>query len=521
MKTKIENYNNPDSLNDNNGVKNTTLDTDSNTIRPVFEDLSNPETFTKHISDLTTISTTSHDEILINLLDQLERLDFGALANPRNYENFRLQQKHYLVISIDEIINVARKSQWGLSKSHNSIYLFNGAYWKKLDKEKFQKLLGKAAEKFGVPPFTAKHYLFREQLFKQFLCTVYLESKLPSLDTVLINLRNGTFQIEEKGVHLRLFNRLDFLTYQLPFEYNPNAKAPIFEKYLSEVLPDKKLQDVLAEYLGSVFIRHGGGILKEEKALILYGTGANGKSVFFEVASALLGAANISHYSLQNLTNENGYFRAKITDKLVNYASEISGRQESAVFKQLVSGEPVDARLPYGEPFTIKHYAKLIFNCNELPKDVEHTNAYFRRFLIIPFDQFIPSEKQDKQLHIKIIQSELAGVFNWVLRGLKRLLNQQKFTPCEIIDKVVEQYKSESNSVKVFIDDNDYSKNPNEHERLKDLYLEYRTYCYEDGYKPVNKINFSKRIKTLGFDIVRRNIGNVVYLSKIKIPPLS
>ena len=93
---------------------------------------------------------------------------------------------------------------------------------------------------------------------------------------------------------------------------------------------------------------------------------------------------------MQSLTNENGYFRAKLANKLVNYASEINGKLESAIFKQLVSGEPVEARLPYGEPFTLKQYAKLIFNCNELPKDVEHTNAYFRRFLIIPFDVTIP-----------------------------------------------------------------------------------------------------------------------------------
>jgi hypothetical protein len=50
--------------------------------------------------------------------------------------------------------------------------------------------------------------------------------------------------------------------------------------------------------------------------------------------------------------------------------------------------------LPYGAPFTLKQCAKLIFNCNELPKEVEQTNAYFRRFLIIPFDITIPSEKQ-------------------------------------------------------------------------------------------------------------------------------
>src|SRR5690606_41567228 len=62
---------------------------------------------------------------------------------------------------------------------------------------------------------------------------------------------------------------------------------------------DPERQRVLAEYLGFVFIKHGSNALKEEKALILYGTGANGKSVFFEVVNALLGTDNVSSYSLQ------------------------------------------------------------------------------------------------------------------------------------------------------------------------------------------------------------------------------
>ena len=96
--------------------------------------------------------------------------------------------------------------------------------------------------------------------------------------------------IWEKSTHLNLL------------EYNPQAKAPLFEAYLNRVLPDIKRQKILAEYLGFVFIKHGSNRLKEEKALILYGTGANGKSVFFEIVSALLGAENISNYSSNKIS---------------------------------------------------------------------------------------------------------------------------------------------------------------------------------------------------------------------------
>ncbi len=51
-------------------------------------------------------------------------------------------------------------------------------------------------------------------------------------------------------------------------------------------------------------------VIKFEKTLILFGGGANGKSVFFEILNALLGTENFSSYSLQCLTNDNGYYRA-------------------------------------------------------------------------------------------------------------------------------------------------------------------------------------------------------------------
>lgn len=484
-------------------------------LTPVFESLEEPDTIIQHVNGLIEKQNVKHVDILSKLTKEFKPIDFEEKANPNKHENFKLSNKHYSVISIENVLLIAKNNNWGLCKNHSFIYLYNGAYWSEIDKEAFQKFLGVSSEIMGVPKFSARYYKFKRELYEQFLATAYLDTIPPSADNVLINLQNGTFEINSKGTHLKLYNPKDFITYQLPFDYNPDAQAPIFKAYLNQVLPDIERQKVLAEYLGFVFIKHNSNRLKEEKALILYGTGANGKSVFFEVVSALLGDENISNYSLQSLTNENGYFRAKLANKLVNYASEINGKLESSIFKQLVSGEPVEARLPYGEPFTLKQYAKLIFNCNELPKEVEQTNAYFRRFLIIPFDVTIPPEKQDKNLHNKIIENELSGVFNWVLDGLNRLLEQKGFSECKAAQEAVADYRKQSDSVKMFVDENDYEVSSNSYILIKDLYPLYRQYCVEDGFKPVSKVNFSKRLKNFNI-IVDRVAGNklAAYINK-------
>ena len=506
-------------------------------INPVFDDLNKPETILKHIQDITKKNEpTPHTEILKQLVEQFEPFDFKSEVYPEvkelqialikldckspeaeaikvQIDDFKLKIEHYLILSIENTLTIAEKNRWGLCKNMEFVYLYNGAYWTYIEKEAFQKFLGEAAEKMTVPKFKARFYNFREMLIKQFISTAYLPTPEPTNEAVFINLKNGTFEVTTKGTKLRQFDRADFLTYQLPFEYNPGAKAPIFQTYLNKVLPDIERQKVLAEFLGYVFVKNGNNNLKEEKALILYGTGANGKSVFFEVVNALLGNENVSSYSLQSLTDTMGYYRAMIANKLVNYASEINGNLETSIFKQLCSGEPIEARLPYGKPMQIKQYSKLVFNCNELPKEVEHTDAYFRRFLIIPFDITIPEHEQDKQLHTKIIENELSGVFNWVLEGLNRLLEQKRFSHCEAAKQAVQKYKTQSDSVKLFIEENGYQPSPTDYKLIKDLYTTYRTFCLDDGFKPVNKTNFIKRLQSFGVQVEKKNIGNVAFLS--------
>lgn len=431
----------------------------------------------------------------------------------KKLSSYKLSKNHYLVLCVEQLLKIAKANNWGLCKKNGFIYLYNGSYWSEIDKESFQYFLGNVSLKMGVEKFKAKIHTFKDELFKQFMADAYLPTPQTNGKNVLINLENGTYEITPKKRTLREFNRNDFLTHQLPFEYNPDAEAPLFKKYLDEVLPDADKQKVFAEYCGYIFIKPS--VLKLEKMLILYGTGANGKSVFFEILNALLGAENFCSYSLQDLTNDNGYYRAKIANKLVNYASEINGKLETDIFKQMASGEPISVRLPYGEPFILMEYAKLIFNCNELPKDVEHTNAFFRRFLIMGFDVTIPEDKQDKELANKIIKGELSGVFNWILQGLDRILKQKNFSKCAAVENARSDYEKQSDSVKMFIEDFEY-KTSIDYTTVKELYNQYRDYCIEDGFHKVNKSNFMKRLRHFKILVERKSIGNVAFVTTDK-----
>lgn len=457
-----------------------------------------------------TLSTLlTKEQLLSNILEAIVQVNFRELAGVE--QQGKILNRHYKVITIRVLLATSRDIGFDLCIKHDMSYVFNRAYWMPLDAHWMKTFLGLVAQKMGVPSITAQDADFRDALYKQFLTAGVMQIAESDDKRIMINLQNGTFEFSKNDFRLRAFRAQDFLTYQLPFSYDPNAKAPLFNAYLNKVLPDQQSQKVLAEYCGYLFTS-----LKLEKALFLYGLGSNGKSVFFEILTAVLGAENCCSYSLSSLTSTVvGYARAMLENKLVNYASEISGNVDVGVLKQLISREKVDARHPYGRPFTMTHYARLIFNLNELPGNVEHTKGFFRRFLIIPFNITIPDHEQDIRLSEKIIATELAGVFNWILDGLKRILDQERFSECHASKAALEEYEIESDSVALYLKDKGYRSSQSNTYMLGTFYQEYQEYCKQDGYHAVSKKKFAKRLIHHKFSIVRRNSGMVVYAENI------
>ena len=157
---------------------------------------------------------------------------------------------------------------------------------------------------------------------------------------------------------------------------------------------------------------------------------------------------------------------------------------------------------------------ELVAKQAELPKDIESTPAFFRRFEIVPFKVTIPEAEQDKELAKRIIKNELSGIFNWVLEGLKRLLDQKRLTESEEIKKAIDSYKMMTDNVHSFIVEEEYIKSTNESQPLSTLYTNFKAYCEINGCRPVANKNFSERLRGLGFSVERKSAGMMVYIKK-------
>jgi putative DNA primase/helicase len=405
----------------------------------------------------------------------------------------------YIVAVVLEIIDTAKRNDLALCVKHGGIYAYNGKYWEELPEDSVKQALSLMAIRLGYPsPAAARVSDFRDKLYKQFIADGIEEApEEKEGGPTLINLSNCTLEVTAQGVKPRKHSREDFLTYCLEYEYDETRKAPIFSKYLERVLPEAESRQVLQEFMGYSFTRG----LKLEKALVLYGDGHNGKSVLFEVVTAIFGKKNIAHKGLGELCSKDGYgHRAEIENKLLNYASEINPRgADIELFKAIVSQEPVTARRLYKDSFEFRPTVKLIFNANKLPAETERTEAYFRRFLILPFEVRITEEEKDPRLHEKIISQELPGVLNWIIEGLRRVVKNEKFTDSPKAGEAMETYRRESNSVAQFVEEYGLEKSNETITENKELYKAYTQFCSESGHRPMNQINFSKELKALEF----------------------
>lgn len=463
--------------------------------------------------ELKTGKKKSAEEVLDSYINELSKLKQIHFKKDDQIEN--IPKIEVVVHIIDKIYYAALKGDWGIQITDDQVSIYNGTYWEIVEKEILKRFLGKAVVALGYDLIKGRHHLFVQDLRNQFMGLSFNILPLKNNQVTLVNLSNGTLEIFENGdYYFRDFDKRDNLFYQLDFEFDPSAKTELFNKYLERVLPDEKDRLILAEYCGYVFTKNS--VLKLEKVLILLGNGNNGKSLFYELLYSILGKHNISTYGMAALTNENGYYRSQIQHKLLNYSSELGVKLDSTMFKILSSGESTSARSPYGKPFIIENYCRFMFNANELPHDFENNNAFFRRFIILNFDQTITEEEKDVELASKIIATEKPGIFIFILNGLRRIVTNKKFTYSSKSEKILNEYKEQSDPIQLMMNELHYVPGVEHTIPLKESYEYFKNYCQESGFKIISIIKFSDRLKKLGFEIVRKTQGNIIYFSKVE-----
>lgn len=272
--------------------------------------------------------------------------------------------------------------------------------------------------------------------------------ELPEPDLVYINLKNGRLDWLDKK--LEPHSPEDFDICQIPVKYDPEATCPEFDRYLETTFDISQilLVEELLGYCLTPDTRH-------EKAFMLVGPGSNGKSVFIDVSTSLLGWENVSNIDLQAL-EESRFAAAGLMGKRANLHADLDDRAlaSSKMFKTLVTGDRITVEKKYGQPFSFKNHARLIFSANSFPLSPDKSPAFYRRLIFIPFENNFTEGKQDKNLRRKLTTpEELSGILNRALRGLERLTIQDGFSIPDKSIKCLEDYQRRNDSIAAFADE--------------------------------------------------------------------
>ena len=304
----------------------------------------------------------------------------------------------------------------------------------------------------------------------------------------LLNLRNGILNLDT--IELKDHTPDIVFLNQLPVEYDPNARCPKIEQFLSEILrPDDV--EIAKEIVGYCLYAD----YPIQKAVALLGDGSNGKSTFLGLITAFLGKENCSSVALQDL-EINRFASADLYGKLSNIYADLPTRalKTTGRFKMLTGGDLIRGEHKFRNPFTFKNHAKLLFSANMLPATADESSAFFRRWILIDFPNKFEGDRADPKILEKLTtREELSGLLNLAIRGLKRLLERGEFPHSKTTEKIREDYIRKSDPIGAFV--MDCLEIDATSFEVKDMvYRAFVDYCAEHRLPAVDKGVFGKKL---------------------------
>ena len=334
---------------------------------------------------------------------------------------------------------------------------------------------------------------------KQWRLKVQKDIRELNANPYIINVRNGLYNVLEDTLTEHTPDY--YSTVQLAVTYDRKADCPLFRKYLEESMDgDMDQVGLIQEMLGYFLIP----VNSAQKCFVIVGVAAAGKSVLLRVLNdVLLGRRNVSNVSWQALNER--FKPAELFGKLANIFADLPTKNidDNGMFKALTGEDYITAERKNKDPFSFRPYARLLFSCNEIPKNYgDRSDGFYRRLIIIRFDHSIPQEQRDPNLREKLAV-ERDGILTWALDGLRRLLDDfYVFSETEKTRAELTRYRVESNSVLSFVEEC-CELAPNAETVREEMFAKYKEYCHNAGVKPLSQSNFNKEIEAVPGEITR------------------
>lgn len=262
---------------------------------------------------------------------------------------------------------------------------------------------------------------------------------------LLLNCPNGT--VDLKTGKLRKHSPEDLITKNTGVFYRPTAKAPRWDSFLKQVLPDKRVRDFLQRYIGYAAT----GKVTERTFVMLRGDGRNGKSVFLRMVQTALGDYATTAAPQLLMATKGEQHPTDVADlrgARLAVSSEVrkGATFDEAKIKRLTGNDRLKARFMGQDFIEFEPTHKLILAVNPKPNVRDTTDSFWDRFCLVPFEVRIT--RVDPDLPEKLAK-ELPGILAWIVRGTMEWQKQGLGRP-PVIEEATKAYRADEDKLGQF-----------------------------------------------------------------------
>ena len=279
----------------------------------------------------------------------------------------------------------------------------------------------------------------------------------------------------------------------------PGGDCPLWHAFLARVTDDDTdLQAYLARVCGYWLTGH----THEHALFFLYGTGANGKSVFIETVAGFMGdyaiTAPIETFLAAHGDRHPTELAALRGARLVVAHETESGRHwNEGRIKQLTAGDTVAARFMRQDFFTFKPTLKICIVGNHKPSLRTVDEAIRRRFHLIPFRVTIPPEERDQHLSEKL-KAEWPGILQWAVEGCLEWRETGLSQP-PAVQEATDEYLAAEDTFAAWLEECTEPAAEWAFETSADLFASWKTWADKAGEQAMSRKRFAEILQSRGF----------------------
>ncbi|QDQ14306.1 phage/plasmid primase, P4 family [Streptomyces spectabilis] len=328
----------------------------------------------------------------------------------------------------------------------------------------------------------------------------------------LLSFRNGVVDLRTGAI--RPHNPGDMLTTSLPTDYDPKAECPRWERFIEEIMPGMpEMPGYLQRLTGYGITGH----TSEQCFVVLWGKGANGKSVYSETLSSLFGSiTTTTPFATFESKNGSGGIPNDIaalrSARLVMASEGESGKPMSeAILKRLSGKDRVTARFLNREFFTYQPAFLILLATNHKPQFKSQDEGLWRRVKLVPFARYFAPHERDYDLDRKLM-AESAGITAWAVRGAVEWYAEGLKDP-ETVRSATKEYRETSDTLAGFFPDILRPTGGIERIDGTDVYNAYRDWCEAEGLQQKevwSRTMLYRRLEERGVSRVRTSRGQAL-----------